>query len=54
MQEQITHARSMSLVIVQLEQSIRCRKYPSDKDLKQERRDPLPFNGDNEELPPLA
>lgn len=54
MQEQITHARSMSLAIMLLEQSIRRREYPSDKDLKQERRDTLPFNGDNEELPPLA
>lgn len=33
---------------------MRRQKHPSDKDLKQERRDPLPFQGDNEELSPLA
>lgn len=26
----------------------------SDRDLKQERRDPFPFQGDHEDLPPLA
>ncbi|ODM18747.1 hypothetical protein SI65_05364 [Aspergillus cristatus] len=30
------------------------RLHPTDQDSKQKRRDPLPFQGDNEELPPLA
>lgn len=27
---------------------------PSDRDIKEKRRDPLPFQGDNGELPPLS
>ncbi|OJJ87649.1 uncharacterized protein ASPGLDRAFT_63789 [Aspergillus glaucus CBS 516.65] len=35
-------------------QSRRRRLHPTDQDLKQKRRDPLPFQGGNEEFPPLA
>lgn len=56
MQEQITYARSptMMLTFLPSSQSMRREKYPSDKDLKEIRRDPLPFQGDNEALPPLS
>jgi hypothetical protein len=35
-------------------QDLRRREQPSDRDQKQEQRDPLPFKGDSELHPPLA
>lgn len=56
MQEQISQARSDSLedILDNTPQSRRRRLHPTDQDLKQKRRDPLPFQGNNEELSPLA
>lgn len=52
MQEQIS--RGLSLDNVLELSSMRRKGYPSDRDLKEKRRDPFPFQGDNGELPPLT
>ncbi|ODM24314.1 hypothetical protein SI65_01978 [Aspergillus cristatus] len=56
MQEKISQAKGYSIEVVldETTQSIRRDEHPSDQDLKQERRDSLPFQGDSAELPPLA
>lgn len=56
MQEQIANSigTSMSIKMLHSGQSLRREKYPSDKDSKERQRDPLPFQGDNEALPPLS
>lgn len=56
MQERISYPRisSFSRILEKAQQSMRRARYPSDQDLKQNQRDLLPFQGDNEELPPLA
>lgn len=55
MQEQ-TRPRSDSIeeVLDETTQFILRDQHPSDGNLKQERRDTLPFHGDHEEHPPLA
>lgn len=57
MQEQITLRYGIALGIMLglfSPQSMWREQYPSDRDIKEKRRDPLPFQGDNGELPPLA
>lgn len=62
MQECISLAQSHSLgeALDMIPQSRRRERYPSDQGLKQQRRDPLPFRGDEDKedsegyFPPLA
>lgn len=56
MQGQISQSRSASLSQTMKDepQSVRREQHPSDRDWRERQRDPLPFQGDHEELPPLA
>lgn len=56
MQKEISNPQSnfFRTVLAEKTQSIRRDYYPSDQDLKEQRRDPLPFQGDDDDLPPLT
>ena len=56
MQKEISNPQSnfFEEILSERAQCIRRRRHPSDQDLKEERRDPLPFQGDNDNLPPLV
>lgn len=56
MEKQIALPRSFTFpdILRALPQSRRQEECPSDRDLKQNQRTPLPFQGDAEDLPPLA
>lgn len=56
MQNQITPGKSHSLgyVLDGATQAMWHRLYPSSKTLRHKQRDPFPFQGDSEDLPPLA
>lgn len=56
MQDQIALPKGISFsdILRVTVQSSRQEECPSDRDLKQKQRTPLPFQGDAEDLPPLA
>lgn len=56
MQDQIALPKGFSFpdILRVTVQSSRQEECPSDRDLKQKQRTPLPFQGDAEDLPPLA
>lgn len=56
MQKQISTSKGLDLpaILDATPQSFRRRQYPSHQDVKQKQRDLFPFQGDDENLPPLA
>lgn len=45
---------SFDFLLADTPQVMRREQHPSNQDLKQKRRDPFPFQGDDEELPLLT